>query len=109
MIGWWVRPPKILLIVIGSCFKQFTPSSGVTSLLCVISNGYLVFSPSYSMFANIFPRNLISFLFKSWYLSFSGCISFLLYKIGLFGIIVTADPVSMMKFWYFPLIFNLKP
>ena len=100
---------EILLMVIGSCFNPFTPSSGVMSFLCVMSMGSFVASPLYSMFTHIFPRNLISFLFTSWDLFFSGCMSFWLYSFGLFGTIVTGDPMSIVKFWYFPSIFSLMP
>ena len=52
---------RILLMVIGSCFSQFTPSSGVMSFLCVISFGNFVISPLYSISPHTFPRSLISF------------------------------------------------
>ena len=75
---------EILLIVIRSCFNQFTPSRGVILALFVIRSGSLVCLLLYSMCTHIFPRNVISFLFTSWYLSFSGWISYGLYSVGLF-------------------------
>ena len=63
-------------MVIGNYLSPFTPSSGVMSSLCVISIGSFLVSPLYSMFTHTLPRNLILLLFTSWYLSFSGCISF---------------------------------
>ena len=94
---------EILLMVIGSCFSQFTPSRGVILVLFVIRSGNLVYLPLYSVSTHTFPRNVFSFLFTYWYLSFSGWIFSGLYSVGLFGMMVTGEPVSMMNFWFFRL------
>ena len=67
---------KILLIVIGRCFSQCTPTRGVMSFLCVMSIGNFVVSPLYPVFTQILPKNLISFLFTSRYLFCNGWIYF---------------------------------
>ena len=96
---------EILFIVIGSCFNQFTPSSGVISFLLVISIGSLVDVPLYSAFTHVFPMNLISFLFTFLYLSFFGLISFVLCIFWSYGMMVTGDPVLMINFCFSRLLY----
>ena len=66
----------------------------MVSVLFVISNGNLVYLPLYSVSTHTFPRNVISFLFTPWYLSFNGWIFSGLYSVGLFGIMVTGEPIN---------------
>ena len=95
---WWLRPIEFWLMVIGSCFIQFTRNSRVMSFFCVISIGSFVVSPLYSISTPTFPKNLVEFLFTTWYLSFSGWTSFWLYSSWLLGMNVTGDLVSIVKF-----------
>ena len=51
----------ILLMVIGNCFIQITPSNGVMSLLFGIKIGNFVVFPLYSISTQVYLTNLISF------------------------------------------------
>ena len=93
---------EILLMVNGSCFNQFTPNKGVILIHLVIKSDSLVCVLLSLISTHTFPRNLISIFLTSWYLSFSGRISSGLYSVGLFGMKVTNEPVSMINFCFFP-------
>ena len=101
---------RMLLMVIGSCFSQFTPSSpssGVILFLCVISSGDFVVSLLFSVFTDTFSRNLVSVFVHAFVSLFQrlNVFHFGLYDVGLFGMVVTLEPV---KFWYFPFIFVVR-
>ena len=84
-----------MFTLIPRCFIQSNPSNGFV-LFVVFSNSNFFFSPSISMFAIVFPSNLILLLFAYRYSSFNGYIVVIPLNFC-FGIRVTGDPLSIMN------------
>ena len=92
---------EILWMMIGSCVSQFTPKRGVILSRFLISNGGVSFRSLCSTSTLIFPRKLISLLFTSWHVSFTGLIISILNSARLFSMMLTGKPVSMVRFCLF--------